>query len=82
MKKIAYIFLLVAAIVFISSRTTSKNTRAENISKPAALKESKAEPKTTADSPRIHFMLHKNTGQANWSPAMWWSYDPAKMDGC
>lgn len=82
MKKITYILLLIVVIVFISSLTNSKNKIAENNSNPAALKESIIAPKTSADSPRIHFMLHKNTGQTNWSPAMWWSYDPAKMDGC
>jgi hypothetical protein len=81
MKKIVYILLIVVAIVFVSGRTlTSKNNLAE--SKPAPMSEFKTAVKTSADSPRIHFMLHKNTGQANWSPALWWSYDPAKMDGC
>jgi hypothetical protein len=81
MKKIVYILLIVFAIVFVSSLTlTSNNNLAE--AKPAPVKELKTAVKISADAPQIHFMLHKNTGQENWSPALWWSYDPAKMDGC
>lgn len=81
MKKIVYILLIIVAIVFVSGRTlTSKNNLADV--KTAPVKELKTDVKTSADAPQIHFMLHKNTGQANWSPALWWSYDPAKMDGC
>ena len=81
MKKIVYILLIVVAIVFVSSRTLTSKNNIANI-KPAPVKELKTVVKTSSAAPRIHFMLHKNTGQANWSPALWWSYDPAKMDGC
>jgi sortase (surface protein transpeptidase) len=81
MKKIIYIFLLVAGIVFISSRTTSKTEIADN-AKNTNLKESNAALKSSDDSPRIHFLLHKNPSQSNLSPALWWSYEPSKKDGC
>lgn len=80
MKKFVYIFLLAAVIIFVSSRTTSKTAIADT--KTPILKESDETRESANDSPRIHFLLHKNATQSNLSPALWWSYEPSKKDGC
>jgi hypothetical protein len=34
-------------------------------------------------SPKILFMLHKDTGMTRWSPSLWWSYEHSKTQpGC
>jgi hypothetical protein len=88
MKKIVYVFLLAAVIVFISGRIqSSKNVMAENNIKPPALKELKADAivPVSETTPKILFLLNNENGQSNWSPSLWWSYkqpNRINIEGC
>ena len=40
--------------------------------------------KVPEGKPRILFILHNDTGQTEWSPSLWWSYQHATIEqpGC
>ena len=85
MKKIVYIFLAAATIIFISGRIqSSQNVLSENNTKHAVLNETKADAilRTPESKPKILFMVNEKNAESNVDPALWWSFKQENKDGC
>ena len=61
-----------------------KGTSNPDISEYKANRESVASEKKPAGKPKILLMLTNETGQASWSPSLWWNYEYGKpgQPGC
>lgn len=83
MKKIVYVVLGAAAIIFISGRIqSSQNVLSENNTRPA-LNETKADAKLPASEskPKILFLVDEKNSDSKMTPALWW-IKQEKKDGC
>jgi hypothetical protein len=89
MKTIIFLFVLILSVVLVSGykkvakdEMTNKEAKLVHMDEAKSIKSLNYSKKTSADPPKILFILNKEPGQVKWSPSLWWSYKHATPEGC